>query len=87
MFIDKDDDDDNDYESFNKILSILEDDHFPYKIKDGLPINKKGAKRDREKKVDPSASNYRGCRVEGVEGVEGEGGYRRPSLLPRAIRL
>jgi hypothetical protein len=31
-----------------------------------------------------SAPNYRGCRVEGVEGIEGEGSHRRPSLLPRA---
>jgi hypothetical protein len=34
-----------------------------------------------------SAPNCRGCRVEGAEGVEGEGGHRRPSLLSRATRL
>lgn len=54
MFIDdEDDDDDEDYESFNKILSMSEDDHFPHRIEDGLPVNKKGAKRDEEEEVDP----------------------------------
>jgi hypothetical protein len=44
-------------------------------------------KPDTDRTFPTSAPNYRGCRVEGVEGVEGEGGHRRPSLLPRATRL
>jgi hypothetical protein len=52
MFIDEDDDYDHDYEGFDNKLSMLEDNHSPHRIEDGLPANKKRVKWGEEEEMD-----------------------------------